>query len=57
MKIDKEKTSIMFAVMGVSVAQQCPTPECDQKCHKCPIGRQTTFCGAVIKELEREESV
>lgn len=55
MKIDKEKTSIMFAIMGVSVAQQRPTPECDQKCHKCPIGRQTAFCGAVIKELEREE--
>ena len=52
MKIDKEKTSIMIAMMGVSVAQQCPTPECDQK---CPIGRQTTFCGAMLKELERKE--
>lgn len=54
MKIDKEKTSIMFAVMGLSVAQQCPTLECDEKCFKCPIGRQTVFCGTVIKELERE---
>jgi hypothetical protein len=56
MKIDKEKTSIMLAMMGVSVAQQCPTPECDMICSKCPIGRQTTFCGAVLKELEREEA-
>lgn len=55
MKIDKEKTSIMIAMMGVSVAQQCPTPECDEKCYKCSIGRQTTFCGAMLKELERGE--
>lgn len=55
MKIDKEKTSIMLALMGVSVAQQCPTPKCDMICSKCSIGRQTTFCGAVIKDLEREE--
>jgi hypothetical protein len=55
MKIDKEKTSIMVAMMGVSVAQRCPTPECDQKCHKCPIGKQTTFCGATLQSLERGE--
>ena len=53
-RVDKEKTSIMLALMGVSVAQQCPTPECDMNCSKCPVGRQTTFCGAVIKDLERE---
>lgn len=57
MKIDKEKTSIMFALMGVSVAQRCPSSECDMICSKCSIGRQTAFCGAVIKQLEREDKI